>query len=53
MSTIPTRRYPRELVKSPGFLLKRLGFAMKEKGFDALEPTGFTPYHQAVLTLLN
>jgi len=53
MATTVTKRVPRELLQSTGFLLKRLGFAIKERGYDALEPTGFTPYHHAVLALLD
>jgi DNA-binding MarR family transcriptional regulator len=53
MATTLTTRIPQELLKSTGFLLKRLGFAMKERGYTALEPTGFTPYHHAVLSVLD
>jgi DNA-binding MarR family transcriptional regulator len=53
MATTVTKRVPKELLQSTGFLLKRLGFAIKERGYDALEPTGFTPYHHAVLSLLD
>ena len=44
---------PREFLESAAFLLKRLGFALKERTMDALEPTGLSPYHHAVLTLLD
>jgi DNA-binding MarR family transcriptional regulator len=53
MAISVTKRVPKELLQSTGFLLKRLGFTIKERGFDALEPTGFTPYHHAVLSLLD
>ena len=52
-TTTASRTIPQELLKSTGFLLKRLGFAIKERGYTALEPTGFTPYHHAVLSLLD
>jgi DNA-binding MarR family transcriptional regulator len=44
---------PRELLSSGSFLLKRLGFLLKERGFQAFEATGLTPYHHAVLALLE
>jgi DNA-binding MarR family transcriptional regulator len=46
-------RLPAELVSSGSFLLKRLGFLMKDKTIQAFEETGLTPYHHAVLTLLE
>jgi DNA-binding MarR family transcriptional regulator len=46
-------RPPRELLASSIFLLKRLGFAAKERGFEAFKPTGLSPYHHAVLALLD
>ena len=42
-----------ELVSSTAFLLKRLGFAVKERWHEAFEPTGLTPQHHAVLSLLD
>jgi DNA-binding MarR family transcriptional regulator len=53
MATTVTNRMPKELLQSTGFLLKRLGFKMKERGYAAFEPTGFTPFHHAVLSLLD
>jgi MarR family transcriptional regulator, lower aerobic nicotinate degradation pathway regulator len=53
MAITVKKRIPKELMQSTSFLLKRLGFAIKERGFDALEPTGFSPYHHAVLSLLD
>jgi MarR family transcriptional regulator, lower aerobic nicotinate degradation pathway regulator len=53
MATTVTKRIPKELLQSTGFLLKRLGFAIKERSYDAFEPTGFTPFHHAVLSLLD
>jgi DNA-binding MarR family transcriptional regulator len=44
---------PTELLSSTSFLLKRLGFAIKERALDAFEPSGLTPYHHAVLTVLD
>src|SRR4051794_26488621 len=42
-----------ELLRSPGYLLKKLGFAFKEQALDAFEPTGLNPQHHAVLSLLE
>jgi DNA-binding MarR family transcriptional regulator len=44
---------PRELLSSATFLLKRLGFAAKEHSHDAFEGTGLSPFHFAVLALLE
>jgi DNA-binding MarR family transcriptional regulator len=44
---------PRELLSSSSFLLKRLGFLLKDRGFAAFEATGLSPYHHAVLALLE
>jgi DNA-binding MarR family transcriptional regulator len=44
---------PKELLTSASFLLKRLGFAVKERMMDALEDTGLSGYHHAVLALLD
>lgn len=44
---------PKELVKSPGFLLKRLGTIVKEKTIDAYEGAGVTPYAYGVLSVLE
>ena len=44
---------PRELIASPGFLLKRLGFRMKERASAAFEAAGETPYCHALLALLS
>jgi DNA-binding MarR family transcriptional regulator len=46
-------RLPAELVSSGTFLLKRLGFLCKDKTIEAFEETGLTPYHHAVLALLE
>jgi DNA-binding MarR family transcriptional regulator len=43
---------PRELVGTPGFLLKRLGFRMKEHASAAFEAAGETPYCHGVLAVL-
>src|SRR6266542_5362970 len=44
---------PQELLSSGSFLLKRLGFAIKEQALAAFESTGLSPYHHAVLALLE
>jgi DNA-binding MarR family transcriptional regulator len=53
MAIAVTKRMPKELLQSTGFLLKRLGFSMKERSHDAFEETGFSPFHYAVLSLLD
>jgi MarR family transcriptional regulator, lower aerobic nicotinate degradation pathway regulator len=45
--------FPRELVKSPAFLLGRLGAGVKLRAFKEFEQTGFSPYHYTVLALLD
>jgi DNA-binding MarR family transcriptional regulator len=44
---------PKELLSSASFLLKRVGFAVKERMMDALEETGLSSYHHAILALLD
>ena len=44
---------PRELLLSTSFLLKRLGYTVKERAHEALESTGLTFQHHAVLSLLD
>ena len=44
---------PQELLLSSAFLIKRLGMMIKESSLAALEPTGLTHQHHAVLTLLD
>ena len=44
---------PEELVASSLFLLKRLGFAAKNRSLDEYERFGLTPYHHAILALLE
>lgn len=46
-------RFPRGLVDSTAFLLKRLGFQAKERALEAYAPTGLNPYHHAVLIALD
>ena len=46
-------RLPSELVASTLFLLKRLGFAAKQHSFAAYEEAGLSPYHHAILALLD
>jgi len=43
----------RELLLSTPFLLKRLGMAAKETALAAFEPSGLTPQHHAVLSVLD
>jgi DNA-binding MarR family transcriptional regulator len=44
---------PEELVTSSSFLLKRLGFLVKDRTIAAFEESGLSPYHHAVLALLE
>jgi MarR family transcriptional regulator, lower aerobic nicotinate degradation pathway regulator len=53
ITTPKLRRFPRELVDSTAFLIKRLGFQAKERALDAYAPTGLGPYHHAVLIALD
>src|SRR5436305_5123245 len=46
-------RPPLELVESTAFLLKRLGWAIKDRTFEAFETAGESPYHHAVLAVLD
>ena len=46
-------RPPRELMKSTAFLLNRLGFGIKTRTFEAFESAGESPYHHAVLAVLD
>ncbi len=53
-TTRPLRpRFPAELVKSTTFLLKRLGFTAKDSAMEAYERAGLSPYHHAVLVVLD
>ncbi len=49
----PSAGPPQELLLSSAFLLKRLGWMIKERSYDALQATGLTPQHHAVLSLLD
>ena len=49
----PAARPPKELLESTSFLLKRLGWAVRDRAMDAYEEAGFSPYHHAVLALLE
>ncbi len=49
----PAVRPPRELVSSPSFLLKRLGSEVKERVHDGFETAGASPFHYAVLAVLE
>jgi MarR family transcriptional regulator, lower aerobic nicotinate degradation pathway regulator len=46
-------RPPLELVGSTAFLLKRLGWALKDRTFHVFEAAGESPYHHAVLAVLD
>jgi DNA-binding MarR family transcriptional regulator len=46
-------RLPAELVASTLFLLKRLGFAAKQRSLAEYEHVGLSPYHHAILVLLD
>jgi DNA-binding MarR family transcriptional regulator len=46
-------RLPAELVASTLFLLKRLGFAAKNRSVTEYEQAGLSPYHHAILALLD
>ena len=50
---VPPAGPSRELLLSTGFLLKRLGWTIKERAHEALESTGLSPQHHAVLSLLD
>jgi DNA-binding MarR family transcriptional regulator len=49
----PLVRPPKELRSSPSHLLKRLGLLIKERAAGAYESIGLSPYHHAVLALLE
>jgi MarR family transcriptional regulator, lower aerobic nicotinate degradation pathway regulator len=49
--TLP--RFPEELVASTAFLLKKLGMSTKEQAMEAYGRTGLSPYHHAILVLLD
>jgi DNA-binding MarR family transcriptional regulator len=44
---------PQELLSSNSFLLKRLGLLSKERSLEAFQETGLSPYHYAVLSVLD
>ena len=46
-------RLPEELVASSLFLLKRLGVMAKQRSIDEYERLGLSPYHHAILALLE
>jgi len=46
-------RLPEELVSSTAFLLKRLGFVTKGRALEAYDELGITPYHHAILVMLD
>src|SRR3954447_16335142 len=46
-------RLPAELRASSLVLLKRLGFNAKQHSFDEYEKAGLSPYHHAILAVLE
>jgi DNA-binding MarR family transcriptional regulator len=46
-------RLPAELLASSLFLLKRLGVAAKQRSSEQYEQAGLSPYHYAILALLD
>ena len=46
-------RLPAELRASTLVLLKRLGFNAKQHSFDEYEKVGLSPYHHAILAMLD
>jgi DNA-binding MarR family transcriptional regulator len=46
-------RLPAELVASTLFLLKRIGFAAKHRSVEEYEGVGLSPYHHAILAVLD
>ena len=48
-----TQTLPPELPESSIFLLKRLGFAAKHRSVEEYEQVGLSPYHHAILALLD
>jgi DNA-binding MarR family transcriptional regulator len=44
---------PKALLSSTSHLLKRLGWVIKERSAGAFQSTGLSPYHYAVLALLD
>ena len=53
MVTSPLVRTPKELLKSPSFLLKRLGAMAKDKTSEEFERAGATAYSYGVLAVLE
>jgi DNA-binding MarR family transcriptional regulator len=49
----PATKPPYELVCSTSYLLKRLGWAVKDRMLEAFEAAGESPYHHAVLAVLD
>jgi DNA-binding MarR family transcriptional regulator len=51
---VPERPGPsRELLQNTPYLLKLLGMAARERSLGAFQPTGLSPQHYAVLSLLE
>jgi DNA-binding MarR family transcriptional regulator len=51
---VPERPGPsRELLQNTPYLLKLLGMAARERSIGAFEPTGLSPQHYAILSLLE
>jgi DNA-binding MarR family transcriptional regulator len=49
----PRVKPPYELVCSTSYLLKRLGWAVKDRTVEVFEASGESPYHFAVLAVLD
>jgi DNA-binding MarR family transcriptional regulator len=49
----PRVKPPHELVCSTSYLLKRLGWAVKDRTVEVFEAAGESPYHFAVLAVLD
>jgi DNA-binding MarR family transcriptional regulator len=53
IDTKTVARLPAELVASSLFLLKRLGFLARSRSIDEYDRLGLSPYHHAILSLLE
>ena len=53
VTEVPVQGYPRELVSSAVFLLKKLGMKATAQSSRAYEDAGLHPYHYAILALLD
>jgi len=53
VTEVAVQGYPRELVSSAVFLLKKLGMKVTAQSSRAYEDAGLHPYHYAILALLD